>query len=202
MITLDIYSERVIDVFNTFFTFANNDAVFLALADAGDLDIQAPFIDGRAAFIEFTMETAMALSDMSDNFGILPSPKYDATINDYMTIVDGSAGLLMVPVLASDVERTSIILEAMAYYGNEYVIPEFYDNTLSYGASRDAESLEMLAIIRSARAFDIAYHSGVSVFAYTGHYLCKNSNNFSSLYENNELIAKTLVQQLNMAFSD
>ena len=202
MLTLDINSERTVNVFNTFFNFTKNEAVFVALADAGDLDIQQPFIDGRAAFIEFTMETAMFFGDMKDDFGILPSPKYDASISDYMTIVDGSVGLFMVPVLASDPERTSVILEAMAYYGNEYVIPEFYDNTLSYGASRDVESLEMLAIIRSSRAFDIAYHSGVSVFAYTGYYLCKNNNNFASLYENNELVAKTLIQQLNMAFSD
>ncbi len=201
MLTLDIYSDRVVGIFDDFFAFSKEEGVYLALGDAKDIDIQKPFEESRAAFVEFTMESAITFKKMKDDFGIIPCPKYDENVEEYMTVVDASTGLFIVPMLSSDPERTSVILEAMAYYGNEYVIPEFYERTLSGQSTRDEDSIEMLETIRGSRTFDVAYFSGVSVFASTGYYICKTGDSFTALYGKNELIAQTLVQQLNNSFS-
>ena len=56
---------------------------------------------------------AKALREMEANFGILPAPKYDEQQSQYYSCNNGNFFGMSVPVSVSDVERTSIILEAL-----------------------------------------------------------------------------------------
>ena len=60
-----------------------------------------------------------------------------------------------VPVTNSNLDRTSVILEAMACVSAEKVIPEYYEVALQSRFSRDAQSAEMLDLIFNNRVFDL-----------------------------------------------
>jgi hypothetical protein len=96
---------------------------------------------------------------MDDEFGIVPYPKYD-TDDNYATITDGGAPLLIMPVTVSDPERTGAITEALCAYGAKLVIPAFYDKALKTKYARDDDSEEMMDIIKDSRVFDLGYLAG------------------------------------------
>lgn len=95
---------------------------------------------------------------MDEDFGIIPWPKYDETIDNYYANVDAGCNLFIVPVTNPDPEKASVILEALAYESYLTVIPTYYDVVLTTKFTRDAESVEMLDIIRAGRVFDIGYY--------------------------------------------
>ena len=95
---------------------------------------------------------------MEDEFGIIPLPKYDSTQDEYIaTAQEWMATMFMAPRSASNPERTSIILEAMASSAQSKITPVYYDSVLRRKLTRDNESTEMLDIIYDSRVFDIVY---------------------------------------------
>jgi hypothetical protein len=93
---------------------------------------------------------------METDFGILPYPKLTETQPNYYSRIEG-ASAATVPITAdgAGLERTSVILEAMASASLREVIPAYYDVVLSVRAARDVESSEMLDIIFASRIFDL-----------------------------------------------
>jgi hypothetical protein len=125
------------------------------------------------------------MRSMNDEFGILPWPKF--TLNDdYATVVNGHASLMVMPITVSDYERSGKIIEALAAIGNRDVIPAFYDVSLKTKFARDYESEEMMDIIKDSLVYDLGYLSGGALQS-TGYNLAHRSNHdFASYYAANE----------------
>ena len=120
--------------------------------------IAEAFMEDRALFFCEVLATIIGFRSMDTDFGILPLPKYDEAQKDYATFVNPAASLVGVPVYQknnSNARRSGVILEAMAYYGHEYIMPEFYEKAIRGKATRDVESLDMLDIIFTNRMYDL-----------------------------------------------
>jgi hypothetical protein len=65
-----------------------------------------------------------------------------------------------IPTGGDDDERTSTIIEALAYGGYKYITPAYYDIALKSKYARDEESSEMLDIILAGRSADLGYIDG------------------------------------------
>ncbi len=100
------------------------------------------------------------LRDIEFEFGILPLPKLDETQDQYYTFC--GAGIIGIPVNASNPDRTAIVMEALQYYSYEYVRPAFFDIVLQNKALRDKESYEMMTIIQNTKIFDVGFHMDTS----------------------------------------
>lgn len=89
------------------------------------------------------------------DYGVIPYPKLNTQQADYYSrVVD--AWLHVVPKTCTDIDRASVILEALASGSSQYVFPAYYDKVLKYSVLRDEKSIEMLEIIRAHRVFDLA----------------------------------------------
>ena len=115
----------------------------------------------------------------------MPLPKYDESQANYYSVVNPYTGVLLgVPKTAQDLERTSVILEAMAAESRYTIQPAYYETVLQRKFTRDEESSEMLDIIFNSRVYDIG-----SVYAFGNVFLdfiglCNTSNtNIASYYE-------------------
>ncbi|MCL2814219.1 MAG: hypothetical protein FWD23_06440 [Oscillospiraceae bacterium] len=107
------------------------------------------FMWTRMRFVEF-------FRGMEANFGIIPLPKYDEAQKDYRSVVNPYTGVLMgVPKSADDLERISIILEALSAESRYTLQPAYYETVLTRKYMRDEESEEMLDIIFDSRVYDI-----------------------------------------------
>ncbi|MCL2095399.1 MAG: extracellular solute-binding protein [Oscillospiraceae bacterium] len=114
------------------------------------------FEQDRALFMWVRMRVVEKFRGMDSDFGIVPLPKFDENQANYHSVVNPYTGVLMgVPNTASNLDRTSIILEAMAAESRYTIQPAYYDVVLTRKFARDAESEGMLDIIFNSRVYDI-----------------------------------------------
>jgi hypothetical protein len=109
--------------------------------------IREAFLEGRALFYAEVMFHVANLRQMETDFGIIPQPKYDEAQEDYITFVNPAGSCLTVPITVASVERSGIVLEAMASESYRYLTPAYYNTALQQKYTRDNESAEMLDLL-------------------------------------------------------
>ena len=94
--------------------------------------------------------------DMEDDFGYLPFPKFDGDQKEYYHFQSfGWSTSYSIPVTNLDPERTGMILEVMAGYSSDTIIPALIDVSLKSKFARDNDSEEMLEIVFKTKTFDL-----------------------------------------------
>jgi hypothetical protein len=184
ILELSLNTSKTVDIYDSYFDLLSTDACFLRnnLAKYSGPDI---FTSGRAMFADGSMGQAKSKRSMEDDFGILPYPKYDFE-DEYASVVNGFAHLLVIPVTVEDESRTGAIIEALCAIGSRDVVPVFYDQSLKTKFTRDNESEAMLDIIKEGIVYDVGYATG-GPLGYIGNELAnKESPDFSSYYASNE----------------
>ncbi|MBP3919217.1 MAG: extracellular solute-binding protein [Clostridia bacterium] len=110
------------------------------------------FMNGRFMMWSETLGYLSQLRSMEDNFGVVPFPKYDETQESYHSIVaTWGTTMTTIPTTASDVTRTGVILDALAYDSYENLMEPYYNTYLMQKGARNENSAEMLSIIRNTR---------------------------------------------------
>jgi len=112
------------------------------------------FLEDKALFSDLILGTIERYRSMETDFGALPFPKYDESQDKYYTRIEGS-NLICVPVTVGDLEKTSIVLEAINAESERIVTPAYFEIAIKGKYSRDEESLEMLDIICENRIHDL-----------------------------------------------
>lgn len=104
------------------------------------------FLAGNVLFYNETLGNAQKLRQMTLDFGILPPPKYDEAQEHYYSDVV-EAYFMLVPVTNTDLDRTGILMEALAYESLDTVKVAAYEGMLQGIVSRDVESEASLDLI-------------------------------------------------------
>lgn len=114
---------------------------------------KAAFTENRALFMSNTISGTTSLREMECDFGILPDPvlnegdPYRVSCNTWLPAGIG------VPVTCSDTDRTGLIMETMAAYSYDYVLPAIVEKTLGKTA-RDEESYQIMMMMYENTGFD------------------------------------------------
>ncbi len=114
--------------------------------------IRAQFNAGRCFFLHGGLNNTFR--DMADDYGYVPYPKLDASQESYCARVQNTSCLTYIPVTNTRDELTSAVLEYMAMYSHNTIVPAYFDVTLTIKGTRDTESEEMIPIIRDACTFN------------------------------------------------
>ena len=143
-------------------TFITNDSLYIT-----DVSIHTEaykvFTEGRALFVTCSLTTIAnaenGFKDMTEEYGVLPQPKYDTAQKDYMSFVNGAASVVVVPKSLSDQELvfTGFMMEALSSSSYYMVTDTLYDKVAKSKNVRDPESAEMVDIIIRNRVFDFGY---------------------------------------------
>ena len=183
---LTLNSQKTVEIFSKYFALTKTDNVRLYVQKTNEGDPAGSlFREGRAMFADMGLGNAKGLRSMNDEFGILPWPKFTKD-DKYATIVNGHASLMVMPITVNDYEKSGKIIEALCAFGSRDVIPAFYDVSLKTKFSRDAESENMIDLVKDAIIYDLGYASG-GAFQSVGHTLAgMNNPDFASYYASNE----------------
>ena len=153
-------NERFYEIVKDVNTFVNTKGNFLntfkaiATAEESRIKGRASFSYGYSLFHMAGFGKCLELREMKNDFGMVPVPKYDTEQTEYLSrIIDAWTNVAL--SCATDLERTSIILEALAVESKNYVIPAIYENAITQKGIRDEDSLEMLEIIQKNRTLDL-----------------------------------------------
>ena len=122
----------------------NVEGLKIELKDKNDtLDF---FKEGKALFYIVKLGDLSRLTDMTQDYGILPTPKYDAEQKQYHTHLHACT-LFGVPMDAKDPEMSAAIMTSLAYDSNQIVIIPHFEKLLKLRYSKDTESGKMIDLI-------------------------------------------------------
>ena len=101
------------------------------------------------------------LRDMKSDYGILPTPKYDESQEEYQSLVHDGAPLVCIPMTTPDdkLDTVAAVIEEMAYQGYSLVTPEYYNVVLKQKYARDSSDKAMIVLdmIRANTFTDTGY---------------------------------------------
>ena len=144
-------NERMIDIMQEAAAQFATDAFDVYGADERRLQT---FMDGKALFLSTGIGELSRLKAVELDYGVLPWPMYDKDQEDYVSRC-GDAWLHCVPTNTKDPERTSVIMQALAYYSYGTVYKAYYDQALTAQYVRDPDSVDMMQIILSTLSVDL-----------------------------------------------
>ena len=125
-----------------------------AWADESRAFTRKQFENNLGLFLVAPVDNIPALRAMETDFGIIPFPKYDEAQEKYYSrVVDG--WIYCVPSYAPNLERTSVVMEALAVESKNITVPAYMDTALRTKYARDDDSQDMLDIIHANRTMDL-----------------------------------------------
>jgi hypothetical protein len=118
-------------------------------------------LNGKNYMQGCTLIDAMQLTNMKEDFGLLPIPKYTEEQDGYYCwLGDGNA--LTIPSTAyANMDNIVTLAEAFCYFshynpgGNQSLRNAFFDNLSTTSLCRTAEDYEVMEIIFASKTFDI-----------------------------------------------
>jgi hypothetical protein len=118
--------------------------------------LSSEFKNGRFMFLSETLGHISNLRDFDNEFGVLPAPKFDEAQQGYNSMIATWGTLLtVIPMTATDSNRTTTILDLMSYQSYITLMEPYYDTYLTQKGARNVDSTEMLAIIRETRTLNV-----------------------------------------------
>ena len=154
-------STTVYDVADTIaaLTGSTADGTYISANSTGKHYTKDIFAQDRALFMGGELKAgASELNNMTNAYGILPIPKFNADQESYLSNIYWASLVMTIPTTCADPERTAAVMDLLSYYAWVDVLPVYYER-LCYRGMRDAESVAMLETISGTRFLNwaIAY---------------------------------------------
>ncbi len=168
------YDERkVINIYDKIYKIivtaeANYWTINDAMAEGETVNVDKPaydvFAEGRALFVDITLgKISEYITEMQDDYGVVPMPKYDTAQKEYLTFVNGAAPLFFVSTTEKDLAFVGNMLEALATYSYEYITNDLYEIISKSKDARDPQTADMVDIVLRSRVYDFAYYGKFSL---------------------------------------
>ncbi len=168
-------------------------------------NLEVIFKEDRALFYAGDLRLSARLRDMETNYGILPYPKYDENQEKYYSSSTDGFSVILFPSTVSDIDFTGFITEALCAASSGIVVPAYYDVALKDKYNRDAQSAEMLDIIRSVLVFDYGYLNSFALDG-AGHIFVelarRGKTDFASDYAKKEKALEKKLALMQEAYED
>lgn len=156
------------------------------------------FSTGHSLFCAGSAYITDEFRNMTDEYGILPLPKYDENQTEYYSNVSSPASLFAVPVTSrNDVscagaERTGAILEYMSYKSNKILLPAYYEKLLKEQRLGDTDDRKMLDIIRDTVHYEFTDMVGLPVSSVVNSIMQRPSAATSTYIRNQNKMIKAI----------
>jgi ABC-type glycerol-3-phosphate transport system substrate-binding protein len=152
--SLETVSEsylNVLTVYNELFKNAN-------LCSTADSEMIPTFAAQKATFVSCGVGQLGGLRNEAFHYGLLPFPKRDTAQKEYISFVSNQIQPMVIPMSASNTERTGVILENLAAETYRTVRPEYFQVLLESKYVRDPESLDnMNTLFSSETRFELEH---------------------------------------------
>ncbi len=160
---------------------------------------ESMFSEGRLLFLLGTMNNVVSMREMETDFGILPTPKADVEQAEYYSYMNTwASSCAAIPVSCADIEKSSVLMEALASYSRDYYTPAYYEVTLKGKYSRDTESLAMLDLIYERRTADLGNLFNIGgVLSGATQLVNSGKNSFASMIESKAAAVDQELAELN-----
>jgi len=161
---------------------------------------EAIFNEGRSLFVNAQMMGVRTSHRHCEfDFGILPTPKIDASQENYTNVVSMSATVYSIPTSCAHLEETGFILDALSYASKDTLVPAYFDTTFGI-VSRDPESEEALNNILKGAYFDLSFMFDIGGWM-TTFQIDMETMDLASKYDSVKDLSQTNIDELVEKFS-
>ena len=162
----DFYSQKAIDLADKLGSWFNTGNTYVSRR-ADSFDEDQPFVEGNAVFIQNRVYLADAqyakgtgpMREVDWEFGILPTPLYDESQEEYITLLGNPISLWSVMSNARDPQMSSAVIECLASEAYRKTSPALFENNMKYRYTPDTQgkgdSARMFDIVRENINFDL-----------------------------------------------
>jgi hypothetical protein len=154
------HAEKVTTVYAMLYDLIyNNEGTWDSKLTDGDYTemLQMFTAENGALFMTGTLQNANQLRQAKMEFGILPFPKYDIDQETYLAHSYDGLSSFAIPACTRNPAMSAKVLDAMGAESKYSVIPAYYNVVLEGRIAQDADSKEMLGIIRKNLYFDFGF---------------------------------------------
>lgn len=189
-----IATEKAIDALTKLSTLFNVNEGSVHQTDPVSTSVdsrRALFINGTVVFSPLQVQDLIKedMREFTDNYGVLPLPKYDEDQDNYYTLVDGGANIMVFPADASEDKRELIgaVTEAMSAATYRDITPKYCSLALEQKGARDDESMAMIRMILDSRVIDFGYlYDGFKGWTMKLPNMVKDAGSITSQIESNK----------------
>ncbi len=157
-ITYTLNSEKSITALERIFSIMNDKSIYFnrQTYSVATADVSAMFAKEQALFMIRPLQSLYDLRNIDSAFGIIPVPKYYADQEKYNVPVNTyGATIICIPKSAGDLEKTSLVFEALAVESHYQVMPSFYNVVLDLKLVADNEASQILDLVFANRVYDL-----------------------------------------------
>ena len=159
------------------------------------------FTEDRVLFYGEVLSYVINLREMETPFGVLPIPKYDDAQEDYITYCESNASAVGIPMMTTEPDKVTAVLEALAIQSYLNLTPAYYDISLQRKYARDDESAEMLDIALAHRVYDIGrIYSSLGIKYVFGDLARAGSTDFASAWAKKQKAASRMLDKIANSF--
>ena len=202
---LALYTERTLIMFAKYMEVVLNKNIAFGYQRVGEFG-EEMFANNQALFNVKTLFVVTETRAMETDFGILPYFKLDETQKEYYNTVSSFfSRFVCIPTNQSGdaLERTGVILEAIAAESKYTVRPAYYERSLKGKYARDEDSEEMLDIIFDTRTYDLGWYYAIGNYnEEIMNLFRKSKNDFTSMYDKNLKAAEKKINTINDNFAE
>ena len=168
--------------------------------------ISEMFISGKILMTTAEMDHVISCGyhGMTDEYGVLPYPKYEENQEEYRTLSRTTHNCFLMPITCKDPAMAGAVLEALGSSNYRTVMPAYFETALKVKYSYDTTASKIFDLIHNSMGMDFGYVysnplGSQPITVYTN--ILKNINTFSSAIKaQQKVIAKQydkLVETIN-----
>ncbi|ALS26579.1 ABC transporter substrate-binding protein [Paenibacillus sp. 32O-W] len=177
--TYAVNTPKAYETLDTIKQMTKRGDTFFPKNDGEDMDAYVKaFVEGKALFLAYSRGRGVIdpIYQMEDDFGFVPLPMGNNT-DDYLSWVSHDAPSIAVPVTNKELDKTGLILEALAWKAKDE--EKIRLDEIAFTQLRDDESLEILQQLKNYGVSDMAFigqqmqgnvHSGLALIPSVGFY--------------------------------
>jgi ABC-type glycerol-3-phosphate transport system substrate-binding protein len=198
-------NERIYDVTEKVLKlyYGTDNAMYVASGTDFQEATRAIFSEGNAAMATLCLQALehATMRNMSDEYGVVPIPKFDQTIEGYPGAMHDGYTVAIIPttVQGERLDQMSAILEAMGSASYRIIKPAYYELTLRTKLAKDPQSAAMMEILVNSIVIDpgIIYSNNMGGFhAHHRWIIAGKANNTSSEYKKLSATAKKQLKNI------
>ena len=154
------------------------------------------FVAGKQLFTRQFLNSGKILRSMSDDYGVVPLPKFDEAQEEYRTVAANVASLVVVLSTVKDVDKVGATLELMAAESYKQVTPAFFDTVLKGKYSDSPDDAEMYDKILNSFTYNFGFCFSTISLGGVGSLFRELSKDLSQQYESNKVKYQTGLDDL------
>ena len=192
-------TEKVQDAITKLCALTHDNLGVLLVPDADEAtqSVRQSFNDGKSVFMTGVFnDAAKYYHDMTDDFLVLPYPKYDEAQTDYYSALNEGNTLFGITSSCQNKERAAAVMEAISIENHYTTSPAYFETALKIKYSRDEKSAQMFDLIRENVIFGFgSVYKGIGIDFEIKVQVYRNDTNWASYYDSKAPSYKAIIDE-------